>query len=118
MPGGPKHRISAVMEPAESQRPMPLQEVCREHEDEWLLVKVLDPRDRSGEGLCVLLAHGPNRNGIFRARNRIVTQEPRAMLEVLHGATKWGHEASEALRRNIERLKSQGRWISVNPWFG
>jgi len=104
------------MEPSDSQRPMPLREICREHHDEWLLVKILDTAAPSGDGLCVLLARAPDRNTLYKASRKARKQHPDAPMEVLHGATKFGD--GEALRTAIERLKRQDEWISVNPWWG
>lgn len=97
---------------------MPLREICREHADEWLLVKILDTSAPDADGLCVLLARGRERNSLYNASRKVRKHDPEAPLQVVHGAQKWGREAAEALRDNIERLKNRGDWLSVNPWWG
>ena len=77
-------------------------------------MKVLEPAAPSRDGLCVLLAHGPDRSAIFRAIRKVRKQQPEAMLEILHGATKFGD--GEALGKAIERLKSEGGWVSVSTY--
>lgn len=114
----PAHRKTATFEPTESQQPMPLREICREHENEWLLVKILDTAASSGDGPCILLARGPDRNSLYKASRRVRENDREAVLEVLHGGTKWGREAAKALRDSIEQLKNRGEWVSVNPWWG
>ena len=114
----PTHRKTAIIEPVESQRPMPLREICREHAGEWLLVKILDTSAPDADGLCILLARASDRVSLYNASRKMRKQDAEAVLEVLHGGTKWGREAAEALRDNIERLKNRGDWLSVNPWWG
>jgi hypothetical protein len=78
-------------------------------------VKVLDTASDE-HGLSVLLARSSDRPSLYKASRQVREDDPEAVLEVLHGSTKWGPEAGEALRQNIERLKNGGDWVSVNSW--
>ena len=84
------------------------------HEDEWLLIKILDAATIFGDTRGEVLAHGPDRKGMIKAELKVAKRDPDAALTVVHGGTNL-HDG-EAFRRELARIAAEEEWVSVNPW--
>ncbi len=102
-------------EPQQSHsQPQSINEIQSCYEDEWLLIKILDMKMPFGQAPGVLLAHGPDRKGIFRAELKVRKHDPSAALTVVHGG-KDLHDGA-AFRRELARIAAEEEWVSVNAW--
>ncbi len=93
---------------------LPISEICDRFEGEWMLIKILDASVPTGTAPGQVLARGPDRSAMFKAERKARKQEPRALLTILKGGTKFGD--GDALRRALARIAAEEEFVSVNPW--
>lgn len=98
---------------AGSDQPVPLRDLCEQHEGEWLLVKILDPAAPAGDAPSLLLAHGPSQAAMFKAERKVRKEDPRACLSIVGGGMKFD---GESLRKGLARIAAEEEWVSVSPW--
>ena len=91
-----------------------LQDILDRHDDEWVLVKILDPSVPRGEAPSVVLAHGPDRKRMSKELLKARKHNPNALLGVMLGGGKFGD--GEALRRGLARAAAEEKFVSVNNW--
>jgi len=94
--------------------PLSIDEIRACHQDEWLLIKILDTATTFGDAPGEVLAHGPDRKGMIKAELKVAKGDPEAALTVVHGGTNL-HDG-EAFRRELARITAEEEWVSVNPW--
>ena len=99
---------------AGSDQPVPLREICDRYEGEWLLVKILDAAAPAGDEPSILLGRGSDRAAMFKLERKVRKQQPRALLTIVGGGTKFGD--GEALRKSLARIAAEEDWVSVNGW--
>lgn len=84
------------------------------YEDEWLLIKMVDPASTFGEGPGEVIAHGPDRKGMIKAELKAAKRDPLATLAIVHGGKNL-HDGA-AFRRGLVRIAAEEVWVSVNSW--
>lgn len=100
--------------PSVERYPQGIDEILEHHEGEWLLIEVLDTTVPLGKSPGVVLAHGPDRNAMFKAERKARKREPKAVLAILGGGI--GLADGDALRRELARVAAEEEWVSVNKW--
>ena len=92
---------------------LPIGAISERYGGEWLLIKILDASLPMGDAPGIVLAHGPDRNGMFKAERKARKHDPRALLTVLQAGERFGD--GETLRQELTRAAEE-EFVSVNNW--